>query len=173
MLSYFSVYPELTKDYPGLLGDLLARSEAHVLRLSSLYSLISGCREIRVEHLESALAFWDVCQESVIRIFSGRTGDITADRIKEGMLPGEEKTITELRDGVVSKNIPAARLRDAIDLLIRLGDFSVTKRETDGRYANVLRRLTPAEKSKAEGNGGRELREKREISPSVEATPTP
>ena len=114
-----------------------------------------------------------MCEASVTRIFSGRTGNTTADLIKEGMLPGEEKTITELRDGVVSKNIPAARLRDAIDLLIRLGEFSKTQRETEGRHATVLRRLTEDEMAKVKGNGSRELSELRELSPPSEAGTTP
>jgi hypothetical protein len=150
-------YPKLTEDHPGLLGSLLARSEAHVARLSSLYSLLSRSSEIDVEHIESALAFWDVCETSVRRIFADRTGNVIADNIKEGLLPGQEVTLTELRGSIVPKNIAAGRLRDAVELLVRLGEVKVEKRVTEGRSANVLRRIVP-EETRA-GNGGFRLAE--------------
>ena len=83
------VYGELSRDQPGLLGKLLARSEAHVVRLSALYALISGSHTVKVEHLQSALALWDYSEASVRSIFGQRTGREGADRIVADPQPDE------------------------------------------------------------------------------------
>ncbi len=139
------IYPELTREQPGLVGSLLARSEAHVRRLSALFCLFCGSRVIDVPHLESALAFWDVCEASVLRIFAGRTGDSSADRIREAIRPGDEMKLTDIRQHIFSGHIKSSHLRDAVELLIRLDEFAIQKRDTGGRPAEVLRRRTAEE----------------------------
>ena len=61
------------------------------------------------------------------------------------MHPGQEFTLTEIRDEVFRGSIPAPRLRDAIELLIDLGEFTLVKRDTGGRPAEAVRRLTSEE----------------------------
>ena len=58
-----AVYQVLTGGKPGLLGAILARSEAHVLRLACIYSALDAIRLIRFEHLEAAMAVWDYCEK--------------------------------------------------------------------------------------------------------------
>jgi len=134
------VYPALTEGRPGLAGALLARAESHVLRLALLYALTDGCGEIQLCHLESALAFWDVVDESVGVLFGNRTGDSTADRLIEAFLPGQEMTVTEVRELVFRNHVVAARLRSAIELLVRMDEFRLEREPTDGRDRGVLRR---------------------------------
>ena len=76
---WHAVYPALTADRPGLLGAMLARAEAQVLRLSCLYALLEGTATIRVEHLFAALALWQYVEESVTYVFGDATGDPTLD----------------------------------------------------------------------------------------------
>jgi len=91
------LYPDLTRDQPGLVGKLLARSEAHVTRLSCLYAVVSRSDVIDVEHIKAALALWDYVEASTRAIFAGRSGDDAADRIRAEMLPGQSLTLRELR----------------------------------------------------------------------------
>jgi hypothetical protein len=80
----------LTVGRPGLHGALLARGPAHVVRLSELFALLALSNSIKAAHLEWALAWWDYNVKSVEMIFSDRTGNADADRIKAELLPGEK-----------------------------------------------------------------------------------
>jgi hypothetical protein len=136
-----AIYPRLTADHPGLLGQLLARSEAHVVRLSALYALCAQSQEIDVEHLNSALALWDYIEASTRIIFGERTGDDTADRLRSELLPGQSLTIREVREQVFSNHISAARLNAALRLLKDLGEITVDTEKTDGRPRTVITRV--------------------------------
>jgi hypothetical protein len=146
------VYGLLTRDHPGLVGSLLARSEAHVARLSAIYALLDGCGEIDVQHMKSALAFWDVAEESTKRIFADRTGNKDADRIREAMIPGQRMTLTELRERIFRRHISSGRLNAAIQLLVRQGEFRVEKMNTEGCPATILVRLTAEEMKASDGD---------------------
>lgn len=152
------VYDELTSPPPGLLGALVARGAAHVTRLSAIYALLGGSTGlIEIEHVCSALALWDAVSESTEFVFRGRTGNNTADRIREFMAPGDELTVSQLREEVFRGKIPAAPLREACELLVKLGEFIFGKKKTtEGRPPEVLRRLTPEEtrnKRRSSGDG--------------------
>jgi hypothetical protein len=149
------LYGELTSPPPALLGVLLARGAAHVTRLSAIYALLDGSTDaIEVEHISSAVAFWDVVSTSTQIVFRDRTGNDAADRIREFMSPGDELTLSQLRENLFKK-ISAARLRDACDLLERLGGFAMgVERNTGGRPREVLRRLTPEEARIKRGRNG-------------------
>jgi len=132
------IYPELSRDHPGLAGAMLARAEAHVVRLSALFALLAQAQEIGAEHLTSALALWEVVEASVRRVFADRTGNTTADRIRAGFLPGQRMALTEVRGTIFSNHITDGRLKDAIELLVALGDFRVEEEATKGRPAFIL-----------------------------------
>ena len=140
------VYPALTSDRPGLIGQLLARSEAHVTRLSAIYALLAGREQVGVEHLESALAFWDYAEASTRMVFGDRTGNDAADRIRSEMLVGETLTLTEIRERIFSDHISSARLNDAIKLLVATGDCRVSSEPTKGRSRAVVTRAEKPEK---------------------------
>jgi uncharacterized protein DUF3987 len=53
---WWHTYPRLTQPTDGLLGQLTARAEAHVIRLALLYALLEGQKTIQPEHLHPALA---------------------------------------------------------------------------------------------------------------------
>ena len=54
-------YQRLTQDHPGLVGCVVNRAEAQVVRLAMLYCLLDGGTVIEEVHLNAALAFWDYC----------------------------------------------------------------------------------------------------------------
>jgi hypothetical protein len=53
-----AIYPQLTTDHPGLFGSLVARAEAHTVRLALIYALADLKTAIEPAHLEAALAVW-------------------------------------------------------------------------------------------------------------------
>ena len=112
------VYPLLSGEVPGLVGAVLGRAEPHVLRLGGIYALLAEAQEIDVEHLESALAFWDVVDASAREIFRDRTGNALADRLRDSILPGEALAMDEVHDRL-GRHAPAARLQRALGLLRR------------------------------------------------------
>ncbi|MGE3993581.1 MAG: hypothetical protein AB7F49_37465, partial [Pseudorhodoplanes sp.] len=134
------IYPRLTADQPGLLGQLLARSEAHVTRLSMLYALLDAANTIDLPHIDSALAYWDVVEQSTRTIFAGRTGNRVADRLRAGMLPAEHMTVEEIRRAVFSGHVTAAELIDALALLRDLGEVVIATEATGGRPCIVVTR---------------------------------
>ena len=73
------VYGELSEGKPGLAGALLARGEAHVMRLALLYALLDKSELIRAPHLLAALALWGYAERSVYHIFGDNLGDPVAD----------------------------------------------------------------------------------------------
>ena len=93
---WFAVYPGLSEGKPGLLGAMLARAEAQVMRLACIYALMDLSNVIKVEHLQAALAVWDYCERSARFIFGDSLGDPVADEIlkalKEAGQPGMTRT---------------------------------------------------------------------------------
>jgi hypothetical protein len=63
-----SIYPALSQGESGLVGAILGRGEAQVLRLSLISALLDRASEIQAPHLAAALAEWT--RRSVIDGFS-------------------------------------------------------------------------------------------------------
>ena len=81
-----AVYEDLSEGRPGLLGAMIARAEAQVMRLACIYALLDRCPSIGTEHLLAALALWEYVEASAQYIFGARMGDPVADRIAEALL---------------------------------------------------------------------------------------
>ncbi len=115
---WHSIYADLTQERGGVLGLVTTRAEAQVLRLSSLYAVLDCVAEIRTEHLESALAFWDYCVRSCTWIFGQSTGDADTDELLDALRKAGEKGMsrTDIRD-FFSKHKAA---KDIVRLLGRL-----------------------------------------------------
>jgi hypothetical protein len=90
------VYPKLSEGEPGLIGAVLARAEAHVLRLSLLYAVLDCAPQIRPDHLRAALAVWDYAETSARRIFGPRLGLTVADTIEAALGSRDRLTRTEI-----------------------------------------------------------------------------
>jgi hypothetical protein len=148
-----AVYPALTTDHPGLIGNLLARSEAHALRLSALFALLARSPVIDEEHLRSALAFSHYIEESTKRIFAERSGDPTVDHIRDGIPIGESVTRTEIRARLFSNHIAASVLDAALRRLEAARLVRIQKNETGGRSEMLVTRTDPAARADAEPAG--------------------
>jgi hypothetical protein len=134
-----AVYPQLTKDRPGILGHILNRSEAQAVRLSLIYALLDRSAVIRRVHLDAALAVLDYVDASVRFIFANRLGDPVADAILRAIDETGEKTRNQIGD-LFSQHVGATRMGAA---LATLGDAGLLVREsrpTGGRPVEIWRR---------------------------------
>ncbi len=134
---WHAVYGRLTEDRPGMIGNLLARAESHVLRLSLIYSLLDRAPAVQVEHLTAALAVRDYRDRSARFIFGEALGNPLADDLA--------RLIAGCPDGVtrwdianfLGRNQTAARVNQALGLLHRHGVAHPRQVATGGRPAEV------------------------------------
>jgi hypothetical protein len=129
------VYRDLSAGKPGLLGALIARAEAHVVRIASIYALLDRSSIIRVEHLKAALAVWNYCEQSARHIFGNRLGDQVADQIlQELQSTPEGLTRTELHD-IFKRHRKVKDIDNALALLKNHGLALMKPETTEGRTA--------------------------------------
>jgi hypothetical protein len=76
-----AIYENLSAGKPGLLGMILSRAEAQVMRLACLYALLDCSPEVGIEHLGAALALWDYCVASARLVFGDDMGDRDAEKL--------------------------------------------------------------------------------------------
>lgn len=74
-------YTSIPEADAGILGPIIARSDAHVLRLTMLYAILDASCLMTQHHLRAAIAFWQYCQRSAQWAFAEKTGNKMADRI--------------------------------------------------------------------------------------------
>ena len=81
----------------GIVGSIIARSDAHVLRLAMIYAVLDNSAAILPAHLNAAIAFWKYCERSAMWIF-GEKGNKEADAIYWALLrePKGSMTRTEI-----------------------------------------------------------------------------
>jgi hypothetical protein len=132
-----AVYPELTKDRPGMLGAITARAEAHALRFSLLYALLDESPVIQTVHLEAALALWEFCEDSAHFVFGDATGDPTADRVLTALRNAPEGMTQNGLVDLFGRNLSATKLTSALETLVRLHRVRPQKHETGGRPSTV------------------------------------
>jgi len=108
-----AVYTKLSDPPSGLVGSILSRGAAHVLRLSVLYAVLDCCPRVKPEHLKAALAVWDFAESSARAIFGDRSGFSTADTILGALRTRPAMTRTEISD-LFHKNKPAADIDRAL-----------------------------------------------------------
>ncbi len=130
------VYEPLSEGKPGLVGAIISRAEAQVLRLSALYAALDGSATIRPPHLEAALALWQYAEASAHRIFGDRLGDPLADLILNALQMRRPMTETEIAR-LFSGHKPATEIQAALATLNRLGRVRCRPERTSGRPATV------------------------------------
>jgi hypothetical protein len=127
-----AVYADLSRERDGLVGALLGRTEAQVLRLSCCYAVLDQSAVIRPEHLEAALAVWGYCEASVLYLFGGRLGHPVADAILDALRHSGRLTRTQIRD-LFARNRTTDQIQAALGMLARAGLAKPGSRDTGGR----------------------------------------
>lgn len=133
-LVWEKVYGELTKPSPGLYGSIIARAEAHVLRLSMIYAVLDRSEEISVDHLKAALAVWQYAEDSARYLFGESLGNPVADAILKALqnAGNEGLTRSEIRD-LFDRNQSSGRIAGALSELLRNGLVRNMKDDREGR----------------------------------------
>jgi hypothetical protein len=134
---WWQLYPQLTQPADGLLGQLTARAEAHIVRLTLLYALLDGQKTIAPEHLHAAVALWNYAQRSAAWALGQATGDPLAEHIHAALARAPDGlTRTQIRD-LCQRNLPADRVEQALHTLTAAGRAQQTRTLTGGRPAEL------------------------------------
>lgn len=128
-----NVYPELSEGKPGLVGAIISRAEAQVMRIASLYALLDQTTVLCKEHLLAALAVCEYAEASVRYIFGDATGDPVADEIFAAISRSPEgMSRTEIRD-LFKRHGKKEEIKRALSLLEKKGKAHPVHEETGGR----------------------------------------
>lgn len=127
-----------TRARPGMLGALVARSEAQIARLALLYALLDRSSDVGAQHLAAAEAVWDYAERSVVHIFGESTGDRHADALLQLLEDGPVEW------GSARKELGlryAADLEASVKLLTSIGraDVVTVAKAGGGRPRRVIR----------------------------------
>lgn len=134
---WWQLYPQLTQPADGLLGQLTARAEAHVIRLALIYTLLDGQKTIGPEHLNPALALWNYANRSAAWALGQTTGDPLAEHIHTALLRSPHGlTRTQIRD-LGQRNLPTDRIEHALATLAAAGRAQRQQTLTAGRPAEL------------------------------------
>ena len=134
-----ALYYEMAKDEPGgLLGAVIARDAAQVLRLSVLFALSSASALIDVSHIDAAWAVWQYCRKSAALIFGDASGSPVADKLIQALRDaGPDGLDGRQMDRVLGGHVSAGELRAALSLLDRRGLIVTRDEVTRGRPRRV------------------------------------
>lgn len=131
------VYRPLSEGKPGLFGSLVARAEAHVMRLAAIYAVLDRSELITRDHLIAALAVWAYCEQSALYLFGARLGDRVTERIWTALCdaPGG-LTRSQIR-GLFSGHEESSRLDQALASLAVKGLARCETMGTAGRPKEI------------------------------------
>ena len=130
---WWNTYPHLTQPADGLAGQVLARAEAHTIRLALLYALLDAQRHIQPTHLQAALALWDYAARSATWALGQATGDPLAEQIHAALVrPPDGLTRTQISH-LLHRNLPADQLSRALHALAATGRAHPQKIHAAGR----------------------------------------
>jgi hypothetical protein len=136
---WWELYPQLTEPQAGLAGAVCARAEAHVVRLALLYALLDQADQIRLAHLEAALALWEYAAASARWVFGDSLGDPLADEIYRALLDEPDGlTRSQVRD-LFSRNRRSKDIGQALERLAAAGRVHAERQQQRGRPAELWR----------------------------------
>lgn len=145
-------YNSLDDDVPGIIGSLLARAEAQVLRLMTVFAMLDGSSTIEVAHLEAALAVWEHAEASVRRVFAGQEPDPIISRLVSALEEaGPEGLDGSAQRDLFNRHLAGSRLAAARADLEERGIAHTVVVETGGR-PRVVTRLVDVEVEEDDGD---------------------
>jgi hypothetical protein len=113
----------LRKRRPGLLGAILARGPAQVMRLAAIYAVLDQVKSIDVVHLKAALELWGYCVRSIDFIFGDRLGDKDAEKLLAALEEAGDGGLSQrtIQRKVFSNNKDAESLNVLLRRMVRSG----------------------------------------------------
>jgi hypothetical protein len=127
----------------GIVGQLTARAEAHIIRLALLYALADGQRQIRPPHLTAALALHDYATRSAAWALTGATGQPLAEQIHAILVQHPGGLTRSQISHTLRHNQPAGEIDNALHALQDTGRATTTQIPTGGRPARLWTAATP------------------------------
>jgi hypothetical protein len=119
---WLETYPELSEGKPGLLGSILGRAEAQVMRLACLYALLDDSCLIKQQHLESSLALWRYCEDSAKFVFGDSLGDKEADFLLSALRSAPlGLTRNQIRSDIFGRNKSSDDIAKIVGRLLEAG----------------------------------------------------
>jgi hypothetical protein len=132
-------YERLSEGQTGLVGAVTSRAEVMVLRLSLIYALLDRSNEIRLPHLEGALAVWDYCEASAGIIFARSSGNPLAEKVLN-LIDAKGESTTEIHKAL-GGHITSEDLQSALGYLEAAAQIRRQSLPTAGRKKDVWVRL--------------------------------
>lgn len=118
------VYQRLgTEDFAGTLGDVVARGEPYVARLSLVFALLNRSNQITVDHIQAAQAVWQYSVDTAAWLFGADTEAASGldtrllDMLRSN---GRPMSRTEIRDAL-GRNVRGTPIAAALDRLREKG----------------------------------------------------
>ncbi len=134
---WHDAYRQLARPVPGVLGQITARAEAHVIRLALLYTLADGRQQIGPQHLDAALALHDYAARSAAWALNGATGQPLAEQINTALTAHPAGLTRSQISDTLKHNQPAGEIDHALRALQAAGRATVTQIATGGRPAQL------------------------------------
>lgn len=89
------LYPELSKEVPGITGSIIARAEPQVLRIALVFALLDKSAVVESHHLHAAYEVWKYCEASAIYLWGASETDDDKTKIVD-LLKDGTMTLTDL-----------------------------------------------------------------------------
>ena len=91
------------------------------MRMAVAYALLDACPEIRLPHLQAALACWRYAEQSVRFVFGKMTGNPIADVIIGALGEADDGlSLTDIHN-VLGRNARASEIHQALHILTKSG----------------------------------------------------
>jgi len=127
----------------GIIGQITARAEAHVIRLALIYALTDGHNQIRPPHLTAALALHDYAARSAAWALTGATGQPLAEQIHAALCQHPTGLTRSQISQTLNHNQPAGQIDHALHALHAAGRVTATQIPTGGRPAQLWTATPP------------------------------
>jgi Protein of unknown function (DUF3987) len=136
--AWAAAYPGLSAERPALVGAIIARAEAQVIRLALIFAVLDQKDTIAPEHLEAAMAVWAYCEASALRIFGDSLGDPVVDDILRALRQSTSSgmTRTEIYN-LFARHRTSDQIGAALLLLRTKNRVRSETKETSGRPSEV------------------------------------
>jgi len=131
----------------GIVAQITARAEAHVIRLALLYALTDGKHQIRPPHLTAALALHDYAARSAAWALTGATGDPLAEQVHAALAASPGGLTRSQISQTLNHNQPAGQIDHALHALHAAGRVTATQIPTGGRPAQLWTATSPSTKT--------------------------
>jgi hypothetical protein len=125
------------------IGAITGRFAPQTLRLGMIYALLDGCDEIGPAHLAAAVAAWEYCEASAIRIFADGAEHSYADprvkKLQAALIASGANGLSRTDLSVLfSGKVNATELSSLAEMLIDDGTATIRIIPTGGRVREVM-----------------------------------